>query len=393
MKPDAAGDKLKTDVLIIGGGIVGASTALFLRKLGARTVLLEAALCGSKASGVNYGGVRRQGRSLELLPLSQRAFELWSDLPSLIGIDGEYIRSGHLKLARTQEDFNALQAYRERTRGMGMHLQLLSGQTLRQRYPWIGPHVHGASLCPEDGHANPRLVSPAFARAAAAAGAIVREHTRVLRIRQDGAGFIAECDNGLVVQSEQLVNCAGAWGAVLSQQLGQEAPLQAIHPAMAVTEPLPSFIDVNIGMQGGGAYLRQVARGNCIIGGARGLAIDTNYATPGTDAIITIMRRLIELVPRLRYAQLIRSWSGYEGRFEDGKPVLGPSGKIPGLFHAFGFCGEGFQTGPAVGEVLANLIVRGRTDVPIAAFSIQRFEQHAGNGPDRTLVSRAEKVQ
>eukprot|EP01038_Epipyxis_sp_PR26KG_P020492 gene20492-29015_t len=133
---------------------------------GQRVALVERDFCGSHSSGVNYGGVRRQGRPLHQLPLSQRAHQLWADLPGLIGIEGEYVRSGHLKLARSHADFAALQAYAEQTRGFGLGLQLLDHAELRARFPWVGDIAVGASLCPEDGHANPRLVSPAFARAA-----------------------------------------------------------------------------------------------------------------------------------------------------------------------------------------------------------------------------------
>ena len=81
---------LATEVVVIGGGIMGASTALFLRQRGVNVVLLERDLCGSRSSGVNFGGVRRQGRSLAMLPLSQRAHQWWGRLPELIGTDAEY---------------------------------------------------------------------------------------------------------------------------------------------------------------------------------------------------------------------------------------------------------------------------------------------------------------
>ena len=100
---------IEVDAVIIGGGIVGASAALFLSKAGRRVALLERDFCGSHSSGVNYGGVRRQGRPLSQLPLSQRAHDIWGQLPQLIGIDGEYQRSGHLKLARSLNDLHALQ--------------------------------------------------------------------------------------------------------------------------------------------------------------------------------------------------------------------------------------------------------------------------------------------
>jgi sarcosine oxidase subunit beta len=117
----------------VGGGIVGASAALFLRRRGVQVTLLEAGVCGAKASGVNYGGVRRQGRPPEQMPLTRRAHRLWGELPALIGTDGEYVRSGHLKLAYTAADMAELERYRQATRGHGMHLEMLAGPQCRRR--------------------------------------------------------------------------------------------------------------------------------------------------------------------------------------------------------------------------------------------------------------------
>jgi sarcosine oxidase subunit beta len=156
-------ERITADVAIVGGGIMGASAALFLRRMGFSVVLLERDLCGSRSSGVNYGGVRRQGRPLSQLPLSQRAHQIWGQLPQLIGIDGEYQRSDHLKLARSLDDLRSLQDYAASSQGFGLDLQLLDRDELRRRFPWVGSVAVGASLCPDDGHANPRLVSPAFA--------------------------------------------------------------------------------------------------------------------------------------------------------------------------------------------------------------------------------------
>jgi sarcosine oxidase subunit beta len=85
------------------------------------------------------------------------------------------------------------------------------------------------------------------------------------------------------------------------------------------------------------------------------------------------MRNLVRIAPFLKSAQVIRVWSGIEGYLPDMLPVIGESETTPGLFHAFGFCGHGFQVGPGVGAVLADLISDGRTDTPIASFSMKRF--------------------
>lgn len=366
-------DVLRTEVAIIGGGIIGGSAALFLRKRGVDVTLLDTAACGAKASGVNYGGVRRQGRALEQMPLAQRAHAIWADLPGLIGIDGEYVRAGHLKLARNDEDLALLEAYRARTRGFGMNLELITGDRFRKQFPWLGEAVIGGSFCPEDGHANPRLVSPAFARAAGRLGARVLEHHKVTAVHHDGRDFVLQVGDALEIRSRFLLNCAGAWGNAFARAFGEDTPEESIHPLMMVTEPLPVFSEMSLGIQGGSIYARQVARGNCIIGGGRGVNTDADFARPGRANIATLLANAARIMPALANAHVIRFWSGVEGNMPDHNPVVGPSGTTPGLFHAFGFSGAGFQIGPAVGEVLADLVVTGESSIPIDAFGIARF--------------------
>ncbi|WP_226504693.1 FAD-dependent oxidoreductase [Pseudomonas sp. MWU16-30317] len=364
---------LSSEVIVLGGGIVGASAAFWLARHGTPVTLLERDFCGSHSSGVNYGGVRRQGRPLTQLPLSQRAHEIWGELPGLLGIDGEYLRSGHLKLARSDADMERLVAYAHASRGFGLDLQLLDRQQLRQRFPWIGDVAVGASLCPDDGHANPRLVSPAFAQAAKRAGARVFEQSTVETVEHHGTLFKVRCANGLQAEAPWLLNCAGAWAGTVAGWFDEAVPMHSGHPAMLVTEPLARVMDVSTGVEGGGIYARQVARGNCVLGGGQGFALDASTARPGQAAVLDILRNAAELYPFLTGAQAIRTWSGTEGYLPDREPVIGPSSTTPGLLHAFGFAGAGFQIGPAVGEALAQWVCEGRSAQPLDAFSIHRF--------------------
>ncbi|MFO1327055.1 MAG: FAD-dependent oxidoreductase [Rubrivivax sp.] len=373
MTEPAVRGTLRADVAIVGGGIVGSAAALFLRRAGLGVVLLERGLCGAAASGVNYGGVRVQGRAPAQLPLALRARVLWEQLPALIGIDGDYVRSGHLKLARSEADLASLEAYARQVEGLGLELQLLHGAAFRRAHPELGAMAIGGSWCPGDGHANPRLVSPAFARAARASGAQVIEQCAVTELAHDGQGFVLGDGQGLQLRAPWLINAAGAWALPLAQAFGDDAPLERIHPGMAVTEPLPRFLHVNIGVEGGGIYGRQTARGNCVMGGSRGAATTPLHAAPRAQAIAELCQRMAELFPPLAHAQVIRFWTGVEGALPDHQPVIGPGTRHPQLLHAFGFCGAGFQTGPAVGEALAQWIVHGRPGVPLEAFDIQRF--------------------
>lgn len=365
--------RIEVDAIIIGGGIVGSAAALCLARGGQRVALLERDFCGSRSSGVNYGGVRRQGRPLSQLPLSSRAHEIWGQLAAWLGTQGEYVRSGHLKLARSPADFASLHAYAKASEGYGLNVQLLERDALRRRFPWVGDIAVGASFCPEDGHANPRLVSPAFSRAAERHGARVYEHTEASDVQHGALGFDVRTANGLHLHAPWLLNCAGAWAAALAAQFGEPVPLVAGHPAMLVTEPLALFMTASTGVEGGGIYARQVARGNCVLGGGQGFAQGPSTARAGQAAILDIVRNACELYPALAGAQAIRTWSGTEGYLPDREPVLGPSATTPGLLHGFGFAGAGFQIGPAAGEALAEHILLGAARHSLAAFSITRF--------------------
>ncbi|MGC2086006.1 MAG: FAD-dependent oxidoreductase [Bradyrhizobium sp.] len=368
--------RIDADVAVIGGGLVGSSAALRLRTMGFSVVLLDKGFCGAQASGVNYGGVRRQGRPPEQLPLSQRSHAIWPHLKALIGIDGEFLRSGHLKLARTGPDMSTLEAYATHFACFGLDLELIGHNQLRERFGITG-NVVGGSFCPGDGHANPRLVASGFAAAARCAGVKVLENTPVTGAVRNGDGFTLEAGE-VMLKAPVVINSAGAWADAFARDFGEPVPLQRTYPSMVVTEPLDPFLGVNIGMEGGGIYARQVARGNVIVGGERAQPLtDPDYSRPRSDGVLAIMRRASDLFSGLRHAHAIRFWSGTEATMPDNNPVIGPSSTTSGLIHAFGFSGAGFQIAPGVGDVLAELVRDGKTSTPIEAFSIRRFKNVA----------------
>ena len=368
-------ERLSPDVAIIGGGIAGCAAALALRKLGLSVVLMDKGFCGAGASGVNFGGVRRQGRSLVELPLATRSRVIWERLPELVGEDGEFRASGHVKLARSEADMAFLEDYAADAADWGLDLKLIGPNAVREDYPWLGRKIVGASLCADDGQANPRLVGPAFARAAKRAGTDIRELTRVESAAFDGDKFQVRAAGGLEVESRWLVNVAGAWAGKVAGWFDDPAPVATLAPNMAVTEPLPFFISRSIGVCGGDIYVRQVDRGNVVFGGGDGWGdIELERSRPLAPTTETAMAKLIDLIPALKGALVIRSWTGLDGEMPDHIPVIGPSLRHPRLLHAFGFSGHGFQLGPAVGEVLSELIVDGETPTDIKAFTIARFQ-------------------
>lgn len=371
--------EIAADVIVVGGGLMGAATAFFLRRRGVGVVLLERGLVGQQASGTNFGNVRRQGRFLPQLPLANRARAIWGRLPELIGEDAEFLPSGHVRITWRKEEIGALEAYAEQARAYDLHLELLSHNALRDRFPFLSPEAVAGSYSPLDGHANPRLAAPAFGRAARRAGAVVEENTEVESIEKVGDDFRVVARDGRRFRAPVVQISAGAWGGALAARFGEPVPLVARGPQMGVTEPMPYRITPVIGVftriAEEGVYLRQVKRGNIVYGGGlRGPAL-TEEIRAHVDPANTLrqlpqLRRLLPAIARLR---TIRVWSGIEGYMADDIPVMGPSARIPGLFYAFGFCGHGFQLGPGVGDVMAELIATGATTTPIEPFHIARF--------------------
>jgi sarcosine oxidase subunit beta len=364
-----------TDVLIVGGGGAGCSTALHLAKRGARCILVERGQVGGQASGVNYGGVRQQGRHPAELPLARRSREIWAKLPELIGTDCEFEVTGHLKLARNHAEEAELVAYLEVARTNGLPLIMIGGNAIHQQYPWLGPDIVAGSLALDDGAANPRLLSPALARAAREAGADILEFTPVSNFTHDGTQFVVT-SGAHEFRARYLVNTAGYWGGAVAIAFGEQVPLSPLNPNMLVTEPLRYFITPNLGVVGGDVYLRQIRRGNVIFGGGRGHSDpDVPSSRPSPEASYAVMAKALQLVPQLAGTQVIRSWTGIDGETPDHIPVIGPSRTTPGLFHAFGFSGHGFQLGPAIGAIMSELVLDGHTDVPLEPFRIDRFAE------------------
>jgi sarcosine oxidase subunit beta len=368
------------DVIVVGAGIMGASAAFFLRRRGRSVILLERGLSGQQASGTNFGNVRRQGRFLPQLPLANRSREIWGKLPELIGEDVEFLPTGHLRFCYSPEQIGLLEDYARDASAYDLDLEIINRNALRVRYPFVGPEVVAASFSPNDGHANPRLAGPAFARAAKRAGAQVFENTDIVTVAKAGEDFLVEAADGRQFRAPVLLIAAGAWGNLLSTQFGETVPLVARGPQMAVTEPAPyvftPVMNVSTKNPEEAIYLRQIPRGNIIFGGggARGPAF-TNvrraYVVPQNT--LTQIPQLGRLIPALSSLSVIRVWSGIESYLPDDLPIMGPSAKVSGLYYAFGFCGHGFQLGPGVGDVMAELIATGATSTPIEPFSIRRF--------------------
>jgi sarcosine oxidase subunit beta len=370
---------MKSDVLVIGGGIAGCATALQLARRGKQVTLLERDQAGVRASGVNFGGVRQNGRDPRELPIAMRARAMWDELPSLIGFDGEFRATGNLRLASDEERVAQLDQFFTTARDQGLGLVRLDPAELKARYPWLSGKPLRGLLCPSDGHANPRLVGPAFAFAAREAGVTIIEHTEITEgWYANGAFQLRSADNRTFV-APALVNCAGAWAGKVAGWFDEPVTLVPEIPQVQVTEPLPYRIEPVLGFMGGDFYLRQTLRGNILFGSGQGRATaDALRSRPLPETMQRGAQIAIDFVPDLAHVPIFRAWTGVDGDTADGVCVVGQSETHPGLFHAFGFNGHGFLLGPGVGAVITELILSGKTSTDIGGLGIGRFRKAPG---------------
>jgi sarcosine oxidase subunit beta len=367
------------DVIVLGGGLMGSASAYFLVQRGLRVTLIERGRVGSGATVASFGNIRRTGRHLSQLPLAHRSRALWGELERMLGRDVEFRATGHLRLIFDEEGLADMRAYQAAAKPLGLDLEELGPTELAARFPMLGRGAIAASFSPHDGSANPRLIAPAFAEAAHRLGATIVEDAAMHGIKRTGAGFCVETAKG-AFSGECLLNAAGAWGVSIAVRFGEVVPLETRGPQMGVTEPLPYRIAPVVGiwtrLQEQNAYFRQVERGNIVFGGGAervAVAPDPGHARPDPARLPGQLRAVAKLLPGITKVSVIRTWSGCEGYVRDMLPVMGASATTPGLFHAFGFCGHGFQLGPGVGDAMAELIATGRCDTPLEAFRIDRF--------------------
>jgi len=374
---DSAMRTIHHDVAIIGGGLVGTWTAYFLCKRGRSVAVIEKGAVGSQASGVNFGNVRLQGRHPGEFPLALRAHEQWERIEALIGERCEFSACGHYYIALDPKELPKLARYHAEGAAAGLDIELIGANDLRRRFPWLGRDACGATWSRRDGTANPRLATPAVARAASALGAEIYPHTRVTALEPVVEGLRVVTDRDIAFEAPFVVNAAGAWGNDIAQQFGETTPMFEAAPPHFVTEPLPRFVSAALQAVDGSVIFRQVERGNVIVGFyPRGPADRVHNRAPAPpEKILLGLAHMARVVPMLRSAQVLRVWSGIEGYLPDMLPVMSWSRTQTNLLHAFGFCGHGFQLSPGVGYTLAEMIDEGTATIPIDAFAIDRFSK------------------
>lgn len=360
------------DVAVVGAGIQGLATALFLARAGREVVVLERGDPWREASGVNAGSLAIQNKRLPLVPFAREALRQWASVQHDLG-DVGFTPAGGLRVAESDDDVARLRASAAEQGALGLPLEWLDGASLRHRAPWLGPGVAAATFCSEDGFASPLLAGQVLGAAATKAGASLAPRTTVLGATGRGADLRVETSRGALA-CRTLVVAAGVWSGEVVRSLGVVLPVGLDTNMLTITEPAGLVMDRIVTHVRGVLTLKQYPNGTCMIGG--GWQGQGDVATSRKDldyeSLLHNLRVAAAVVPGLASLHLVRSWAGLEGVTPDSLPLLG---RLPGHDNVFvTACARGgFTLGPVLGRLLGELIVHGETSMPIAAFDPARF--------------------
>jgi len=364
------------DVVVIGAGITGICTSLFLATRGVEVVVAERGMPWAEGSGVNAGTLTVQGEYVDTIPLTRFSVALWDEFGAARGIDVGFKRIGGLRVATTEAEVAALRAATEERRTK-CHLELewLEGKTLRGCAPWLGAGVTAASLCVEDALSSPLVAGLSLTKAAAAAGVQIVANAPVSAIRREAKNWVTETSRGSI-RTESVVIAAGPWSSEIMRMLGADLPTYVDIDMLTVTEPCPPLFDRVVTHAAGILSLKQFPNGSVVIGG--GWQGKGSFAAKEKQLHYTrLLQNLAvaaEIIPGLARLRVLRSWAGYEGVAPDGMPVVGSVPSAPNAYVA-AIARGGYTHGPALGLLIAELILEGRTRIPIDRFAPERLAQ------------------
>jgi sarcosine oxidase, subunit beta len=366
------------DVVIIGGGIIGLSIAyhLALKKAG-RIVLLEKGQLGEGSTSRCVGGIRTQFSTEINIRFSLESLKTFEQFGEEFGVNPEFKRIGYLFLATTDWEMEIFKENVKLQKKFNIPVELLSPDEISARWPYLRiDNILGGTFCSWDGYAGPSEVLSGFTIGARRAGVKIFEGMEVVGILL-GKGKI----HGVKTKDEEIstplvVNAGGPYAALIGEMLGVKIPVKPLRRQIFITapfhladRPIPLTIDFHRGW-----YFRQEGDG-LLLSGPLDLEPSFNLNTD-YKAMAETSENSMYRVPVLEKARIARGWAGLYEISPDHHAILGKAPEVGGFILANGFSGHGFQHSPAVGKVIAELIVEGEaTTIDISSLSIERFEK------------------
>ncbi len=367
------------DVVVVGGGVVGASTAYHLAVAGAGSVVLlerEAAL-GTGSTGRCAGGFRHQFSSRINVELSRASVPLIVGFSEAHGLPLDVVQDGYLFLIREEAAWASFRTAAEMQRGLGVDVRLLTPPEAAELVPGIAVDgVIGATYGPQDGIADPSGLTQGYATIARRAGATIRTGVDVRRILVDGGGVSGVETTDGVIATRTVVNAAGPWAGLLAATAGVDLPIEPIPRAVIVTGPFPGVPARRTLVIDAATSFYFHREGPGVLMGMGDPAERPTFETRVDERFIAerLLPTAVRILPALAEASIAHSWCGLYEMTPDRHPILGAVPGLDGLYLANGFSGHGFQQAPIVGKLLAEMIVEGRAHtVDVSSLGLDRF--------------------
>jgi glycine/D-amino acid oxidase-like deaminating enzyme len=397
----------QADVVVIGGGIIGAFTAYYLAKRGVRVALVEKGQIGGEQSSRNWGWCRQQNRDARELPMATKSLDLWEQFGADENEDTGFRRCGLLYLSNDQAELDGWARWGEFARTVNVETYMLTSTQAAERGRATGKPWKGGVWSPTDGTADPSRAAPAVARAILRRGGTVHQSCAARGVETEGGRLSGVVTEHGTIRTKVAILAGGAWASSFCRQHGIRFPQATIRQTALAVAPgpvngLPDALhtkDISMTRRSDGSYTLAIA-GRARVdptaqflrfskqflpmfarrwrslapGGLEGLRsghetlarwkLDAPTPmermrvldpTPDAATVRLTHDRALALVPAFWGRQIRASWAGYVDSTPDGVPGIGEVASLPGLILAAGFSGHGFGIGPGAGHLIADL--------------------------------------
>lgn len=378
------------EVIVVGGGIVGASIAYHLAARGMKDiVLLEKELFfGAESTGKCAGGIRAQFTTPVNIRLSMRSVAKFERFSEEMGVPAIFHQVGYMFMSTTPQQWEQALRNVELQRQMGLVVETLTPDQVREKVPQLRTDdVVGATFCATDGIGDPHEFLQGYLKRNRELGVRIHNQRPVKGIRLEH-GRIAgvETPKG-PISSPVVVNAAGAWAARIGEMVGLELPIEPVRRHIATTAPL-EFISPTYPMMvdnGTGLYMHPES-GGLLMGMAKKDEPPAYRTDVDEEFVMEIVSAAVDRMPALEVAEINAAWAGLYEVTPDHHPIITAHPEVGGFYTCAGFSGHGFMHAPAAGEVMAELILDGSSTLDVSELGMERFASPARRGTEEVMV-------
>ena len=366
-------------MVIVGGGVIGTSAAFHLAEAGVDVVLIERAQLGSGSTSKAAGGVRTQFSDILNIEIAKRSMAAFRDFGRRPGWEIDLKQVGYLFILTRESDVEEFEQSVALQNQSGLDSVMLTADEARALCPLIeGQDVLAAAFSPGDGHATPESVVQGYAFAARAHGAHIRVGCEVVAIETDGDRITEVVTTDGSVRTNAVICAAGAWSRSCGAMVGVALPVIPLRRQILFTEAiegLPAELPMTIDFESSFYFHRE---GPGLLMGmsdpvqAPGFSVETSE-----DWIPGLMEVVRRRAPRIADVGIRGGWAGLYEMTPDHNAIIGEAAGVSRFLYATGFSGHGFLQGPAIGEILRDMILGRSTFVDIAPLGVERFDAAA----------------